>query len=462
MSVIHPDNPGIRVSTSARSIGENSMITLVGQVVLFLLSLIISVVTARLLGVAGRGVYSLTILIFSWGTLLVGFGVPVANRVFVGKGQISVPVLLGNSLLYVAVSVLIVLVAGSWLANPLGKLVNLQPAYVFLAAALVPVGLLANACIAIVHGSNDLKKYNWLNILGQALTLVLLIGLTGVGRMGLGGALVGLALAQALMASAAFVSAFSAAGRRLAFGRDALRKTLAFGAQGYPTYVIGALNFRFDMLLVASFLGVKEVGFYSVAVPLASLLWFVPSALGLASLPRLSRSTSVEEVRRVVNTGARMALWSSVGIAAVLGGAGFWLLPLLYGADFESARGSFLLLLPGSAAYSVASITTAYFDGYIARPIINGALAGLSLIIDVGLVFLFVPSMGLKGVALASSLAYIASMTVGAAVYLRMSGSTAKDMLLIKSGDVHRIMHQMRAVVGSTTLLFLRTRTLFS
>jgi len=130
----------------------------------------------------------------------------------------------------------------------------------------------------------------------------------------------------------------------------------------------------------------------------------------------------------------------------ILLSAGRFVVPALYGKAFIGAVLPLSILLPGVAFYGMAHITSAYFNGHIGKPIINTGLAAISLIINIVLNIILIPKIGVNGAALSSTIAYILAMGVCIYMFIRLSGTPVKDMLIVRKDDFRSCLQIFRGI----------------
>ena len=427
-----------------RTIAQNALTTLAARLLGLGLALGTGVMTARLLGAAGRGLYSLAILCWTLGVLLLGLGIPTANAYQASRKKHQLPLLASNSFLLVlgigcalAIAVALFRRGFSHLPHGLEQLVPLL-------AILIPIGILTKAFAGIIQGQNRIKTYNLVQLISPTISLITMGILVGFLRLGLAGALAAWGVGQIAAALVSSVVVVKSSGISLTANGGLMIECLVYGFQVCIMDLIGTLNLRFDMFLVAYFLGAESVGYYSVAILVADIVYFSPSAIATASLPRLAGASTAAEARLIGDRGCRIALFSGIASALVLGLASPIAVPAIYGAAFSPAVAPLLVLLPGVAVYGVAHITTAYFNGRVGKPWINACIAALSLLLDVVFASFLIPRMGLVGAAIASSAAYTIAMLVNLGVYLFYSQSTIWNMLVITKVDFRSLANAAR------------------
>jgi len=72
----------------------------------------------------------------------------------------------------------------------------------------------------------------------------------------------------------------------LTFDRLLTKETFRFGLKSYLQNLVGSLNYRLDVYILAFFLTPKQVAFYGVATSLAEVAWYIPNSVGVVLFPR--------------------------------------------------------------------------------------------------------------------------------------------------------------------------------
>ena len=185
-----------------------------------------------------------------------------------------------------------------------------------------------------------------------------------------------------------------------------LRRSVAFGVRAYVAQVFFFLLLRVDQILVRGYAGYRQLGLYALATTVAELLWLLTDPLAAALLPHVVRARPGEG-RRMSFAMARLSLWISV-IAAV----GAWFLaplavPVVYGRGFAGAVPALRLLLPGVVALAATRPLGAVLvkEG---RAAILSVLGLCALGLNVALNLVLLPRIGIRGASIASCACYLA------------------------------------------------------
>jgi O-antigen/teichoic acid export membrane protein len=418
------------------SLGRATTLSFASQVASLVTTFLSGVIIARTLGPSGKGTYSLVVLAYAFVVLIGNLGVPVFVASTVGKQKHGVDTLLRNSFFLFACSTVLVtcvfLVLRAWL----GQRAPLAP-FLGLLAVVVPLGLLREHLAVFLQGLNKIGRFALTRVIGQLVSMFLLLmfllshpGIWTALYCWLAGEVVSVGVTLAL------VWPFATPGISLL--PSLLKESLRFGGAVCLGNFIGMASLRLDVFLVAYFLGAAAVGLYSVAAAISSLIMYLPSAMAVALLPRFASATT-EESYELTARACRMAILWGLGCAVVLFAVGGVLIRAVYGNAFSPSVNAMMILIPGTVIYGLAHITTAYFNGFAGRPAINTALAGVSLIIGIGLDLVLIPAFGIAGASLASSAAYLLSMTVTLTVFAKVSGRSPLPLLAVGKNDFYEL-----------------------
>jgi len=246
-------------------------------------------------------------------------------------------------------------------------------------------------------------------------------------------AIVAYGAALAMMALAGFWRLVSLHGLRFRPDRGPLRPLLALGWRAHMATIGLFLCFRADLFLVNYWAGVKEAGYYSVALSLSEALRGVPEAVQASLLSRLS---ATRDQQGLDLTAA--AVWVSFTVTAVLAMTAavtaVWLVPVLFGGPFSRAVAPFWLLLPGSLALAISYVVGSplMLHGHVGTNI-KAAWAGFATLVVVD-AFL-IPRYGIEGAALGSSLSYAVMTVWQSAAFCTRFGVSARQLALPRRGE---------------------------
>lgn len=426
-------------------LSKSITLTVSVQIIQFMFSLVGGILIARLLGPSGKGQLTLVITGYSLGIVIAGMGMPVFNAYAAGKEKYSlrniffVPTLI--TLCIWSVSIIFFAVCyinRSKFSN------NIDWGLIALIFTVLPVGLCTQNLLGILQGIDRIDLYNLVPIVTAVVYMFSIIILVMILKLHLNGALIGWVSSLVVGLVISWYSFWAITSHPSYESKiNIVKGAISYGPKIWAGQVVGLMNFRLVLFLVGYYLGVAAVGYYALALFFAELLYYIPSAIGISSVPKLAKASPAEAVR-ITATGSRYALFcgllGSIGLAI----SGRFVIKTLYSDAFLPAVEPILFLLPGVTVYSIAHVTTAYFNAAIGRPLINTAVAAISLVSSTSLMLLLIPTWGLRGAAFAATVGYIIAMAVNMAVFCKLSRLPLAEIILFKPDDLHSIMLWLR------------------
>lgn len=402
-----------------RAVGRNTLETLVFRGLSTPVALLLVVIQSRFLAPEGRGTFVLVVLSVTIATRLLGqLGLAVTARMRHGAVELRHLVLraFGLALLLGALAAGVVVLTAGLTAVPTGVAL-------LAAAALVP-NVIWQTVSGVLLGLARVRVWNTIQATPPLLTLVgmlvLVVALGGGVRAAVA------AWAAAHVATAAFALWVSRdlwlPVSRLAFfdehGRTMLRLALAMGG----VQVINLIGYRAELLVLELYDGVAAVGIYSIAMQAAEALWLIPAALATA-ITGPAVHDDEGDARRLVRGSALKSLLYTGGAAAVVGLAGPWVIPLLFGEDFDGAALPLALLLPGVVLYAPVTVLVVYLSLRHARPHLSLGVSLVAAAVTTALAVALIPRWGVEGAAVASAIGYAAGGALGWILFRRVGGS---------------------------------------
>jgi O-antigen/teichoic acid export membrane protein len=179
---------------------------------------------------------------------------------------------------------------------------------------------------------------------------------------------------------------------------------LRFGGPLVLSTLPSMLNLRLDQLLMAGFLGSRQLGFYVVGVAWSSAVAPLVTAVGITLLPRVA-AVQPEMQASLLAQSTRLGMFLAIFSGIITAVAAPISIPLLYGADFAPAIPVAIIL---SLAGGVSAFNQVLDAGALAlaRPRFVLFAESSGLIATLGLLWLLLPSLQLIGAALASFVSY--------------------------------------------------------
>lgn len=409
---------------------RNVTSTFTVQILSLLLSTLNAAVVARLLGTSGKGILALTVLAPNVLALFLSGGISLANVYYTGQRRFDIATLSANAVAFTLMATLLgvalstVLYFSGLLATILP---GVPPGLLALSLLGLPFNLLSSYFTGILQGMQLIRQINLVSLLQRAsmvaFSLIMVAGL----QWGLTGAVLAVLVASIVaLALLTGMLARRGAAFRPRWNKLVMKTTLKFGLRGYVGNVLQFFNYRLDLFLVNFFLGPSSVGIYTVAVAMAEMLWYLPNAVGFVIFPKAANTPAAAMNRftpRVFRLTLALTTAGAVGLAII----GKPFIEIVYSPAFASAYGPMLALLPGVVLLGGGKVLTNEIAGR-GYPQYNSIASGASLVLTIGLDLLLIPSLGVMGAAIASSVAYVAIFIL-ALVFYRSVVNRQRGML---------------------------------
>lgn len=384
--------------------------TLVAQALVIAANVVTGIITARALGPNGRGALEAMKVGPVFAASLLMLGLPSALtftfRRYPGRQSnlLAAALVLGASLSALAAGAGALLLP-RWIGQYSPPVVRF--AQVLMLSA--PLHTLVSITRAALEAQDRFTQSNALSVAIHWGTLALLIGLLATGS------LTPMRAAVAYVVTAIAVAwplwrLFRRLRPRLERLRWALARLTSYSVRSGGVQILGALSVHIDKVLVVGLIAPEAMGLYVVALSAARLLEVVQKATRRVLLPK-SASRPVPEVIALTGRAARFNLVLTLTGGAVLAAFAPALLSLVYGPAF--ADGTLLLrLLVAEVLLSSTAMVLAQAFMALDRPGVVTVLQGLSVGLNVPLMLLFVPPLGIAGAGL--SLLVASAVRLGA------------------------------------------------
>lgn len=414
---------------------RSAAITLFSNLFLLIVSIVITVVTSRVLGPEGRGILGIANNFLSFATLVVGFGMASANVYFIGKRPQAINKILGNNIIMIIGS--IIFLVPLYFLNQhyqFAFLKGLDNTLFILVLVIVPLANLKAALIGVFLGVQDIIEYNRLNIIDTLFNLTLIVVFISVYRSPRSVILATL-VGTVILCMIEFYIILKLKGHKIQTEFKLLTSMLGYGIKAQVGNIVQILNYRLDIFIINYFLSISQVGIYTIAVALGEMLWKVSGSVATLMFPIVSSSTNAEETNMFTNQVTRITFALITIFSVILALISKPLIWLLFGQEFMAAADALIWLIPGICIFSVSNVLANYLAGIgqIEKNIISSIV---SCIVTVALDIFLIPRMGIKGASIATSISYIVFTFMTLMFYVRHTRSRWYDVIIIKQTDV--------------------------
>ncbi len=433
------------------------------------LAIATSIVVARALGPAGKGVYELVMATAALLAMMLGFSLSSGVIYVVARGKAKLGAL---ALQLAGLAVLMGLLAIAILF----ALRRTNFAATFLPAemrgwSIVAISLLltftemSGYWRAMLIGCQEIIQANWREFISRVAVFLFMLAAIGIlaasGRAASAAALIWTIIAVTILKGPLFWHALRPFfrksgldqlklaenhGWRASIKASGLSEVVRFATPSYLSNLTQFLNYRLDVFFVSFFAGAAAVGLYTLAVTLAQAIWLFSNAAALVLLPRIA-SLQEAKTENAAQTAriTRLALWLSAVSALLLALVAEFLLTRIYGEAFRGSLVPLLWLLPGIVIFSATNVIASYLAG-IGKPRLNWFASLAGLFVTVTLNLLLIPRLNIVGAAISSTASYTTSTVLTLWFFVRQSGIPMRNVLMPTMNDVNFLFSQARAL----------------
>jgi O-antigen/teichoic acid export membrane protein len=414
------------MSTIAKKSVENFAARIAAQA----FSIAGAIVIARMLGPAGKGVFSYA------GTMLamlqmVNAGQAAAISWQYAKKQRSPAALLRSMTVILGALAIPVAIA---LAIA-GVLIPGQQALIAVACAL-PFALFAQSSTGFFLADGDVRMVNIQQIVIGVISVSIYIPLLVVLHAGL---LVLFAIWVSSYVMGALYSAWAL--RRYAANREGddsaslVKEQLGYGAQIGLNSAVQFLNFRIDVFIIMFILGQTALGVYSIGIGIGELLWQLSRPMATAAFGVISRGSEAQAADATAACMRHSFVLVLIGSVLV-----FFLapplVPLVYGKQFAEAGVVARVLLPGIMAYSMMPTLTTFFAQQMGQPRLPLLFSSVSTVLCGALTVLTLPHFGIVGGAFATSVSYVVAFAAATAYFVQRTHIAPLRLFTLSRADL--------------------------
>ncbi len=396
-----------------QSITKNIAITLTAQVPAIVFGIISGILTTRLLGPEGKGVFALYLANVEILALLFSFGTEQGIVYFISNKKINVYKIQALSIIVFLVSILLNSTFIFMTSSNLVFIKDYSGIFFRLYVLLLFILTFYNSLIiAFLKAKKKFKQISFITIISTSINLIsfltyfLLVRFNKVENSIRFVFIIGfcLIIINGIIYSFYFTRNYKFKPNfKISLNSDVL-PFYKFSFLGYAGMLVNFLNYRFDIWLVSYFKGAIQLGFYSLAVNFSQLIMLFSRIFSGVMTPYLASSNT--RIRNsIFLTYSRINFSIIVLIVVVLSFTGDYLLVFMYGVDFAESVAPFKILLAGMIFTGASQIYSAYVSTSGRNDLcLYTNLIGLffTVVLD----FILIPRYGIVGSAYATAISY--------------------------------------------------------
>ncbi len=413
------------------------------------LAFLTTVVLARWLSVADRGLYSVA-MTYVAATVMVGqLGWPSASVYRLRRLKSPPAQVLGAGVIPMLSSSIVIIVVSLLFAPSIEArlLVGAPPGLFQIALAIIPAVLIAMLLGGIAQGIDYFRYHNIAQI-GRSIGLLSVTGGVLIYlRLGVVAALTSVLVVYTIATIWLFIAVVRRTGFTLRIEREELADGFRYGLRAWVYGLGGQIHERVDIFMISALLGDPEqVAFYAVAVGVVERLKMVPASLGSAAYAQMAEQEPRQAAAFVCGVSRQLVAIMVAGVPA-LAVIAYFLVPRIYGAPYLASIPPTLILLPAMAFHALFRILAFYFAA-IDHQRVNIQIQFSAIVANLILNFVLIPRYGIQGAAAASFLSYSLEAILMVIVFARITGRSVSEFTVFGLRDLEPLRRRFTAYRG--------------
>ena len=416
---------------------KNSIITVLAKVLLVMIHIGTSIYTARALGPSGKGALSLVLLTPTIIMTFCGLGIGLANVYLSGRKKYSLAELVTNSIVLAAIlggaAIVLFRIVFSLFPSFFG---NVDHGLLYFSVSAIPFALFVVYAFNLFLGYQKITAYNLIKLFEPALFFIFLFVFMGLLQMGVKGAVIAFVIAKVVSAVGSYCMLWSLGKISFRLGKQIVGESLSYGIKTHMATICQFLIRRIDIYLIGYYLGVTHVGYYTVAVSLCEVLWYIPTSIGSLLFGKTASHSSNQKDKSVFTARVTRNVLLVVTVSALLlAVAAKLIVRSAFGDDFLPSLSPLYILLPGIITYSVGNLIRGDLLGR-GKTMIPTYSSFFATVVNILLNILLIPGLGIAGAALSSSISYTLFGFVNLVSFRVITGTSLTSALIIQREDL--------------------------
>lgn len=384
---------------------KNVSTVFIVQITTALLSISTNLFLAWQLSPAEKGLIFVLVTNPNLAVIIINLGIPIAGTYIAAKNKYPIHDLVFNVLLILfCVGVLFFLVSYYFFYIFAEYLYfEIPNNYVVLSFSTIPFCLLTSCMSDIFWGLKKKAFFILTRITVPILFLTLAIFLVGGVNYGLEGAIWAYTISYYIGGGVVFFLSLQIIGFTAKVQLPIMKELLEYGLKAHLARTCQQIIYRIDIPLLNYFGEFQNLGYYSIAVPLAELVWNIPSAMSYVLLSTVAQTADKYNEDLTIKVIKHSLFISIISTFFVLGGT---VCIVMFIPNYYPTIILTLILLFGTISATIFQILFNYWFGK-GKPHIVLFISLAGLVIALGLYSILIPQLNERGAALASVIIYI-------------------------------------------------------
>ncbi len=430
---------------------RSSIFLFLGNVSIAISSLLLGIITARILEPTGRGELYLALQIINVGSIYLSLGIAPAYQYFISKKIITESKIISH-IIYQIILVSIILVF-LYLFSPVIlnnfelNSINVNLIFFCVIGVLINIVNLFSTSV-ILTKNNGIPFHSVLSIIGSFFNLFLIVLFTYFDSLDFETAVYsyfGGLLVQIIPKIYKVLSTVNITLQLKWF--FVTKKLIKYAVPSFLTNIGLILVFKIDTFIISEILDIKALGLYSMSVAFAEITLMIPNSVGTVLFTKLPTTGESEKIALLKKVN-KILVFLSLSISIFLIFIGPFLINFLLGDLYIDSILPLQILAPGLIFMASNYVFTNYFSGS-GQPNICAKVYGLGLLINIFFNFYLIKIWGINGAAFASTITYF-SISMMFWILLREKLKISfKDTFIVNMSDIKDFILQISSLIKS-------------
>ncbi|AJS61608.1 hypothetical protein UB51_17485 [Paenibacillus sp. IHBB 10380] len=418
----------------------------VSNVFILGLNVLTGIIIARYLGPEGRGEQAAMIMWPRFLAYTLTLGIPASLVYYMKKKDGNQGSLYITSLYMSLILGCVAMAIGSviipyWMKGYSKEVIE----FATWALIMSPIAMLGTINVATLQSREEYHLYNFIRYVPVFSTLILLYGLVITGHVTpfyTSVAYLFPAIPVAIWITIKFILKYKLKQKNKI---ESGKKLLGYGIRSYGTDVAGTFSGYIDQILVVGLLSPSSLGLYVVSLNLSNMLNTIQNAITSVLFPKasgLEQADALNLTFKVFRISTVITIILGIGIFIVAP----YLLIILYGQSFIEAIGVFRILIFQTAITSTSWILSQGFMS-IGKPGSVTIIRITSLGLNVILLNLLIPPLGIEGAAISLLITSLVELLVVFLIYTIKYNVKFEDWIVSKK-DILWLLQRIRIQKG--------------
>lgn len=393
---------------------SDTSVTFIASSLVMLMAFPINFIIGRFFGPSDLGLYRITITIFSTWILFAELGLSTAIVKYIAqnfedenkiKEYVSSGVL---TALVLGTASFFVMYFASYHFGTFFGIPNLETLLTIVSFCF-PFAIMNGVLLGIAIGFKKMKTNALAEVVRNTLMLFFTILLLVAGY-GIKGAIIATVVSFSLT-TLLLLYLLKLKNLTLSNYKEATYDMVSFGSRTVIANGINLINYQADVLMIGYFLLDYDVGIYSVAVMFAKLVWILPDSIQKITYPLFAEyyiKQEVGQIELIVNRCMQYSFLFLLFCSSFTIMFGKNIIVTVFGMEFKESIYPLIILLFGTVIYGVTKSVGSIFAA-VGKVSLVYRIPLVSAITNLILNLMLIPTFGIKGAAIATSISLIVS-----------------------------------------------------